>query len=262
MCITINPCMARNQKDYFYYKAKDEGYRSRAAYKLQQINKKHNVIKPGDSVVDLGAAPGGWLQMAKELSGGRVLGVDLQKIAPIEGVDTVKGDITSDRTLERIREIIGEDGADAIICDAAPNLTGNWSLDHGRSIDLSQAALGVAKRLLMPGGHFVVKVFQGDMFKEFLDLVKENFVYVRSYTPSASRKQSAEIYVIGKKFISTDIKAGDEYDVEIQEIGEQGDGITRIGDFVVFVKHAMVGQAVRVRIREVHPHFAFADIIE
>jgi 23S rRNA (uridine2552-2'-O)-methyltransferase len=254
--------MSRNQKDYFYYKAKDEGYRSRAAYKLQQINKKHNVIKPGDSVVDLGAAPGGWLQMAKELSDGQVLGIDLQKIAPIEGVDTLKGDLTSEKTLERIGEIIGEHGADTVICDAAPNLTGNWSLDHGRSIDLSRAALCAAKRLLMPGGHFLVKVFQGDMFKEFLDEVKQNFVYVRSYTPSASRKQSAEIYVIGKKFISTDIKAGNEHDVDIREIGERGDGVARVGDFVVFVKHAMPGQAVRVRIREVHPNFAFADIIE
>lgn len=254
--------MARNQKDYFYHRAKDEGYRSRAAYKLQQINKKHNIIKPGASVVDLGAAPGGWLQMAKELSGGRVIGVDLQKIAPIEGVDTVKGDLTSESTIEKIEEIIGEHSTDTVICDAAPNLTGNWSLDHGRSIELSEAALGVAKRLLIPGGHFVVKVFQGDMFRKFLDEVKANFVYVRSYTPSASRKQSAEIYVIGKKFISTDIRAGDEYDVEIREMGEKGDGIARVGDFIVFVKHGMAGQRLRIRIREVHPNFAFADIIE
>ncbi|MCK4928652.1 MAG: RlmE family RNA methyltransferase, partial [Methanosarcinales archaeon] len=96
--------MARNQKDYFYHKAKNAGYRSRASYKLDQINKKHNVIKPGDSIVDLGAAPGGWLQMAKELSGGRVVGVDLQKIKPLEGVETIKGDITRDTTLKKIEE--------------------------------------------------------------------------------------------------------------------------------------------------------------
>ncbi|MDF1557683.1 MAG: 23S rRNA (uridine(2552)-2'-O)-methyltransferase [ANME-2 cluster archaeon] len=254
--------MARNQRDYFYYKAKDEGYRSRAAYKLQHINLKHNVIQPGASVVDLGAAPGGWLQMAKELSGGRVVGVDLQKIKPIEDVQTIKGDITLDATLKKIEEILGEHGADAVICDAAPNLTGNWALDHGRSIDLCESALAMAKRLLIPGGNFVVKVFQGDMFKEFLDKVKENFVYVRSFTPKASRKQSAEIYVIGKKFITSTIKKGEEFDVDILEMGEEGDGIARIDDFVVFVKNAGVGQHVRVRITDMKPNFAFADIIE
>ena len=254
--------MARNQKDYFYHKAKNEGYRSRASYKLRQINEKHQIIKPGDSVVDLGAAPGGWLQMAKELSCGRVVGVDLQKIDPIEGVETMKGDITSEKTLKRIEEIIGEQGADAVICDAAPNLTGNWSLDHGRSIDLSQSALNLATQLLMPGGNFVVKVFQGDLFKDFLDEVKEHFVYVRSYTPKASRKQSAEIYVIGKKFLSSKLKKGQKYDVVIQEIGEKRDGIAKIDDFVVFIKNGKIGQQVRVRIREVQPNFAFADIIE
>jgi 23S rRNA (uridine2552-2'-O)-methyltransferase len=254
--------MARNQKDYFYYKAKSEGYRSRATYKLRQINEKHQVIKPGDSVVDLGAAPGGWLQMAKELSGGRVIGIDLQKISPIEGVETFKGDITSERTLKKIEEIIGQHGADVVICDAAPNLTGNWSLDHGRSIDLCQSALNLAKQLLMPGGNFVVKVFQGDLFKDYLDEIKEHFVYVKSYTPRASRKQSAEIYVIGKKFLSTKLKQGQEYEVVIQEIGEKTDGIAKIDDFVVFIKNGTIGQQVRVRIREVHPNFAFADIIE
>ncbi|MCL7415035.1 MAG: 23S rRNA (uridine(2552)-2'-O)-methyltransferase [ANME-2 cluster archaeon] len=253
--------MARNQRDYFYYKAKNEGYRSRAAYKLQHINTKHTVIQSGASVVDLGAAPGGWLQMAKELSGGRVVGVDLQKIKPIEDVQTIKGDITLDATLKKIEEILGEHGADAVICDAAPNLTGNWALDHGRSIDLCESALAMAKGLLTPGGNFVVKVFQGDMFKEFLDKVKENFVYVRSFTPKASRKQSAEIYVIGKKFITSTIKKGEEFDVDILERGDEGDGIARIDDFVVFVKNAGVGQHVRVRITDIKPNFAFADII-
>ncbi|KAF5412666.1 MAG: Ribosomal RNA large subunit methyltransferase E [Candidatus Methanocomedens sp.] len=254
--------MARNQKDYFYHKAKNAGYRSRASYKLDQINKKHNVIKPGDSVVDLGAAPGGWLQMAKELSGGRVVGVDLQKIKPLEGVQTIKGDITRDTTLKKIEEIIGEHGADVVICDAAPNLTGSWELDHGRSIGLSESALAIAKKLLRPGGNFVVKVFQGDMFKDFLDEAKENFVYLRSFTPRASRKESAEIYVVGKKFLSTLIKKGQEYDVEILEIGEQRDGIARVGDFVVFVPNTKVGQHVRVQITDVKPNFAFADIVE
>ena len=254
--------MARNQKDHFYYRAKDEGYRSRAAYKLLQINLKHNIINPGATVVDLGAAPGGWLQKVKELSGGLVVGVDLQNIKPLEGVTTIKGDIKSDETQKKIESIIGKHGADVVTCDAAPNLTGNWSLDHARSIDLSRSALHLAQHLLIPGGNFVVKVFQGDMFKTFLEDVKESFVYVRSFTPKASRKQSAEIYIIGKKFLTTHVKAGQHYDVVIQEMGQKGDGITKIDDFVVFIKHARIGEHVHVRIREVHPHFAFADIIE
>jgi 23S rRNA (uridine2552-2'-O)-methyltransferase len=254
--------MARNQKDFFYYKAKDEGYRSRAAYKLQQINIKYNVIIPDSTVVDLGAAPGGWLQAAKELSGGRVVGIDLQKIKPMGGIDTIKGDITKEATLGKIEEMIGEHGTDAVICDASPNLSGNWSLDHARSVDLSYSALDVAKKLLIPGGNFVVKVFQGDLFKELLDEIKRNFVYVKSFTPKASRKQSAEIYVIAKKFINASIEKGQEYDIDILDIGEKGDGIAKIDDLVIFVKHGRISQHVRVRIREVHPNFAFADIIE
>ena len=108
----------------------------------------------------------------------------------------------------------------------------------------------------------MVKVFQGDMFEDFLDEAKDNFVYLRLFTPRASRKDSAEIYVVGKKFLSTLIKKGQEYDVEILEIGEQRDGIARVGDFVVFVPNTKVGQHVRVHITDVKPKFAFADIIE
>ena len=117
--------MARHRKDAYYWKAKEEGYRSRAAYKLFQINEKHKVIKRGDTVVDLGAAPGGWLEVAKKISGGKVVGVDLRRIKDIEGVTSIKGDITSDATIEKIIELVGKDGADVVICDAAPNLSGN-----------------------------------------------------------------------------------------------------------------------------------------
>jgi 23S rRNA (uridine2552-2'-O)-methyltransferase len=127
---------------------------------------------------------------------------------------------------------------------------------------ITAGPLDLAKQLLMPGGNFVVKVFQGDMFKDFLDEVKEHFVYVRSFTPKASRKQSAEIYVIGKKFLSSKLKQGQEYEVVIQEMGEKRDGIAKIDDFVVFINNGKIGQQVRVRIREVHPNFAFADIID
>jgi 23S rRNA (uridine2552-2'-O)-methyltransferase len=254
--------MARDRRDKYYWKAKEDGFRSRAAYKLFQINNKHHVIKEGDIVVDLGAAPGGWCEVAKELSGARVVGVDLRKIAPIEGVETIVGDITSDRTIAKIFDMVGKAGADVVICDAAPNLSGNWSYDHARSIDLTRSALGCAKKILKPGGHFVVKVFQGDMFKDFVDEVQDNFTYTQSYSPKASRSQSAEIYVIGKKFLTAPVRRGDEFEVDITELGSSGDGAVLIDDFVVFVKGVQLGDHVKIRINDVKPNFAFAEVIE
>lgn len=193
--------MPRKREDYFYRKAKKEGYRSRASYKLQQINAKYNMIQLGNTVVDLGASPGGWLQVAKEISGGFILGVDLQEIEPIEGVETLLGNITDPSTIQKIQGMIkGVGGADVVICDASPNLSGNWSLDHARSIDLCNSALKIAIKILKPGGNFVVKVFQGDMFSDFLATVKKKFIFTKAYGPRASRKESAEIYIIGKGF--------------------------------------------------------------
>ncbi len=191
--------MPRDRRDFFYRKAKAEGYRSRAAFKLKQINERFNVIRKGDSVVDLGAAPGGWLQAAKELSGGKVVGVDILDIEDIDGVDVIKGDIRLDVTVEKIKSKIYD--VDTVICDAAPNLSGNWSYDHARSIDLATSALECARKILTPGGNFVVKVFQGDMFPGFLKIVREHFRTVKAFSPEASRKQSAEIYVIGRQLL-------------------------------------------------------------
>ncbi|WP_319506841.1 23S rRNA (uridine(2552)-2'-O)-methyltransferase [uncultured Methanolobus sp.] len=254
--------MARDRRDKYYWKAKDEGYRSRASYKLFQINGKHHIIKEGDTVVDLGAAPGGWLEVAKEISGGRVVGVDLKRISPIEGVETVMGDITADRTIEKILELVGQGGADVVICDAAPNLSGNWSLDHARSIDLTRSALGCAKKILKPNGHFVVKVFQGDMFNQFLEEVRDNFAFTRSYSPQASRSQSAEIYIVGKKFLTSPVRRGSEFEVEIKELGSSGDGAVLIDNFVVFVKGVELGDRVRIKVQDVKPNFAFAEVIK
>ncbi len=185
------------RRDYYYRKAKEEGYRSRAAYKLKQINERFSIIKKGDIVVDLGAAPGGWLQVAKQISGGKVVGVDIQSIKEIEGVVTIKGNICHSSTIEKIKEEIGEE-VDVVLCDAAPDLSGNWSYDHARSIDISMCALECARKLLKPKGRFVVKVFQGDMFLNFMKHVKKYFVKVKAFSPEASRKHSAEMYVIGK----------------------------------------------------------------
>lgn len=192
--------MPRDQRDYFYWQAKKAGLRSRAAYKLFQVNEKFNVIRHGDTVVDLGAAPGGWLQAAKELSGGRIIGVDLQSLSPIPGVTTIIGDITKEETIDRILEKSGGK-VDVVICDASPDLSGSWSLDHARSIDLAASALRIAQKALKPGGNFVVKVFQGDMFKDFLIEVKRYFKRAQATSPGASRRQSAEMYIIGKKYL-------------------------------------------------------------
>ncbi|CAG1006058.1 Ribosomal RNA large subunit methyltransferase E [Methanosarcinales archaeon] len=253
--------MPRDRRDFFYRKAKDEGYRSRAAFKLKQINEKFKIIKKGDTVVDLGAAPGGWLQVAKELSGGIVVGVDILDIEEIEGVDVIKGDIRLDKTIEKIREKIKSDRADVVICDAAPNLSGSWSYDHARSIDLSTSALECARKILKNGGNFAVKVFQGDMFPDFLNKVRGIFGKVQAFSPEASRQQSAEIYVIGKELLTDAVKMNGEYAVTIEDTGASGDGIAKINDFVVFVKDAKKGEKLNIRIRFIKPNFAFGDRI-
>ncbi len=253
--------MPRDRRDYFYKKAQKEGYRSRAAYKLKQISERFNLINKGSIVVDLGAAPGGWCQVAQELSGGKVVGVDILHIKEIEGVETLKGDIRLDSTVEQIKELITKDGADVVLCDAAPNLSGNWSYDHARSIDLASSALECAKKILKPGGGFAVKVFQGDMFPAFMNKVRGRFKKVQAFSPQASRKQSAEIYVIGNHLINDAVKLGREYTVTIEDIGADGDGIAKVNDLVVFVKRATKGETLKIRIREIKTKFAFGEVI-
>lgn len=189
------------KREHYYKQSKKAGYRSRAAYKLIQINERHSVIKKGDTVIDLGAAPGGWSQVAKELVGlkGKVLAVDIQNIQPIEGVIFLEGDITKQESVEKILSIVSK--ADVIISDMSPNITGNYSMDHARSIHLAESALGLTKKVLRAGGNFVVKVFEGDAYKEFFESVRTEFKQCKAYTPDASRKSSSEIYVIGKRFL-------------------------------------------------------------
>lgn len=254
--------MARDRRDFYYHQAKQLGYRSRASFKLKQINEKHRIISQGDSVVDLGAAPGGWLQVAKELSKGKILGVDLQVIEPIEGVQTIRGNINADSTIENIIDIVGKGGADVVICDAAPNLSGNWAYDHARSIELTTSALECAKKILKPDGTFVVKVFQGDMFGDYMNQVRANFVRTSAYTPKASRTQSAEIYVIGKKYLTTSIRKGNEFVVKIDQLGTSGDGAVIVNGLVVFVEEVEIGETVRIVIEDVKPNLAFASVLE
>ena len=189
--------LEKRRKDYYYRRAKSEGYRSRASFKLLEIQERYHIIRRGDMVVDLGAAPGGWLQVIRHLEASAIA-VDRQQIAPLQGVTPIRGDLTSPEIVTKIQEIV--DAIDVVISDAAPNLSGAWSLDHARSIDLSACALEIAKCVLKPGGNFVVKVFQGDLFDTFTREVSAYFQFVKAFNPRASRKQSAETYIVAKRY--------------------------------------------------------------
>jgi 23S rRNA (uridine2552-2'-O)-methyltransferase len=253
--------MARDQRDYYYRLAKEEGFRARSAYKLLQINEKFHVIKRDDSVVDLGAAPGGWLQVAEKLSGGKIVGVDLEGISFIPGVTTFRADITAESTVDLVKEALGGE-ADVVICDAAPNLSGAWDRDHAVSVDLARSALQMAKKLLKPRGNFVVKVFQGDMFIDYLNDVRKEFATVHAHSPVASRKESAETYVVAKRLLTGPVRKGDRLDIEIESVGKSGDGVAMVEGFAIIVRGAKLGEKMRVKIDAVKPNFAFADVLE
>ena len=221
-------------KDEYYNKAKQQGYRSRSAYKLEQLDDLENLLSHGDRVVDLGAAPGGWLQIATERIGtGKVIGVDLQRIDELEGVETIRGDMTDERTREEIIERIGE--ADVVLSDMAPNMTGEYSLDQARSVYLAQQAFETARALLRPGGDFVVKVFEGRDLDSLRKEIEAEFEYVRTTTPEASRKESSEVYLIAKGFLTAPVEEGETYTVEIEGVGSEGDGVAKIDEFTIFV---------------------------
>lgn len=196
-----NAWIQDRKRDYYYKKAKQEKYRSRASYKLFQAIKKYGFIEHGDVVVDLGAAPGGWIQAARKTVGnkGFVLGIDLKPIEPFTQsyVRTIICDITDREALKQILEMLPRK-ADAVISDAAPNISGIWEVDHARQMELSQQALEIAKEVLKPSGSFFVKVFQGDMLSDFIQKVKQNFVNVVLVKPEASKAKSAEIFILGR----------------------------------------------------------------
>lgn len=190
------------KRDYYYRKAKEEKYRSRAAYKLLQAVKKYRFLRKGDVVVDLGAAPGGWLQASRKIVGddGFVLGVDLKSIEPLEAanVHAIIGDITDSEALKQVERGLPS-LVDAVISDVSPNVSGVWEVDHARQIDLARQSLMLALKLLKANGNFFVKVFQGDMFKGFVDEVGQHFARVEIIKPKASRAKSAEIFVLGMR---------------------------------------------------------------
>ena len=199
-----NEWLRKRKKDQFHRLAKARGYRSRAAFKLQQIAEHYHPFRRGDSVLDLGAAPGGWLQAAHQIVGnhGYVLGVDKEPIAklPFENVDTLVADITNGEVLSRIMSLCQR--YDAVLSDVAPNVSGVWEVDHARQIELARCALRLACKLLKPSGNFLVKVFQGAEINEFRGEIKANFRVLRIVKPPASRAESAELYFLGLGFLA------------------------------------------------------------
>jgi len=200
--------------EHYYKKAKREKYRSRAAYKLLQAVKRYRFMKSGDVVVDLGAAPGGWIQASQKIVGskGFVLGVDLKQILPFNSsnvrtlisdirepqvVQHIKdGDIRESQIVQQIKDFMPHH-ADVVISDVAPNVSGVWELDHARQIDLAKQSLRIATLVLRPGGNFFVKTFQGSMLDDFVREVRRHFARVKRVKPKASRAKSAELYVLG-----------------------------------------------------------------
>jgi 23S rRNA (uridine2552-2'-O)-methyltransferase len=316
-------------RDEYYNRAKQEGYRARSAYKLQQIDAAENVLDRGDTVVDLGAAPGGWLQVAAEEVGdsGLVVGVDLQRIEELDhdNVKTVRGDMTAKRTRARLRDALGVDSAiandrrerstlgssselksseeldaedggaetnaaeadehsdgdddsgggssgatlrpqerpvDVVISDMAPNMSGEYELDHARSIHLARQAFETALTVLAPGGDFVVKVFDGRDLADFREEIGEEFEYVRSLDPDASRDESSERYLIGKGRMDAPVKIGERREVEIVDTGEEGDGIASVEGYTLFVPEAEQGETVAVEVTDVKAKFGFAELLD
>jgi len=198
-----NQWVKERKREYYYRKAKEEKFRSRASYKLLQAVKKHKFIKLGYVVVDLGAAPGGWTQAARKLVGdsGFVLAVDLKLIEPIDApnVRAIIGDVTEPKAIQHILEFLPR-SADAVISDVSPNVSGIWELDHARQIDLASQSLRIANSIMRSGGNFFVKVFQGNTLNGFIDETKQHFSFVKLVKPKASRAKSAELYVLGMNF--------------------------------------------------------------
>ena len=194
--------MKEHFDDVYVRRSQQDGYRSRASYKLIEINDKDKLLKPGMKVVDLGAAPGGWSQIAGRLIGdkGKVVASDILEMAPLPGVTFVQGDFTEDVVYQEILKAIGDERADLVISDMAPNMSGNSAVDQPQSMYLVELALDMASQVLRPGGNYLVKVFQGEGFDEYLKTMRGMFTSVVTRKPDASRARSREVYLLGRQF--------------------------------------------------------------
>jgi 23S rRNA (uridine2552-2'-O)-methyltransferase len=190
--------LQEHHQDAYVLKAREQGYRSRAVYKLAEIQQKDRIINPGQLVVDLGAAPGAWSEYAQQIVGdqGRVIALDLLPIEPIAGVEFIQGDFTEQQTLDQLLTLIDDRRLDLVLSDMAPNLSGIDSVDQPRSMYLAELALDLAGRFLTADGVFVVKLFQGEGFENLIALLRQRFKSVRVRKPEASRARSSEIYAV------------------------------------------------------------------
>ena len=187
--------------DPFVKQAHKEGRRSRASFKLEELQKRDRLIRPGDFVVDLGAAPGGWSEYAVKFIGekGRLVACDILPMRPITGVTFLQGDFREEAVFEKLFNIIGG-GADVVLSDMAPNMSGSNAIDQPRAMLLSELALDMARRVLKKGGNFVVKVFQGEGSEEYLKQLRSDFCTVKVRKPEASRDRSGEVYMVALSF--------------------------------------------------------------
>ena len=192
--------MHEHVNDPYVQRAQKDGYRARAAYKLLEINEKDKLIKSGTLLADLGSAPGSWSQVAAKLVGssGQVFALDILPMERIDGVHFIQGDFREDEVLRQFENLLSNRPLDLVICDMAPNMSGNAVTDQARSYYLCELALDFARNHLKPGGSFLVKVFQGAGYQEYLAEMRSLFQTVQTRKPDASRNRSSEIYLLGK----------------------------------------------------------------
>ncbi|RRJ83346.1 23S rRNA (uridine(2552)-2'-O)-methyltransferase RlmE [Aestuariirhabdus litorea] len=188
--------------DPYVKQSQKDGYRSRASYKLLEIQEKDRILRPGMSLVDLGAAPGGWCQVAAQILGdrGRIVASDILPMDPLADVTFVQGDFTEEAVLEEILRAIGSEQVDLVISDMAPNMSGMTAVDQPRAMYLAELALDMARQVLKPGGTFLTKVFQGAGFDEYFRDLRGSFERLQSRKPNASRPRSREIYLLARGF--------------------------------------------------------------
>ena len=185
------------RRDHYRKLAHEQGYRSRSAFKLKELNKAYRIIGPGFLVIDLGCAPGGWTQVAVQIAGnqGKVMGVDTSYVEDMPGAELLRGNIEDESIVDEINEYF-ERKVNAVICDISPNVTGNWSVDHAKQISLNYSCAKIMDQVLAYKGNALFKVFDGEFSNEFRDFLKKKFAKIVTTKPKASRKQSSELYYV------------------------------------------------------------------
>lgn len=195
-----SPWMQRHLNDPYVKKAQIDGYRSRAAYKILELDEKDRLFKPGMTVVDLGAAPGGWCQVTADMVGdtGRIIALDILPMDSFAQVEFIQGDFTDDKVFNQLLEVLGDNQVDLVISDMSPNMSGDRGVDQPRSMYLAELALDFACQVLKPGGDFLSKTFEGEGIADFRGKINEKFVKCLNRKPKSSRSESREIYLLGK----------------------------------------------------------------